>query len=160
MGSSIGWLVFYGALALGVHAVGYELLPSLVAVAEQTNAALRGDGGRRSGGREASPHGGGGGGGGGGKATRAGFVCGDMLAAPLRGARVVLLASQCWDAALYHATAAKMARELVRGAVVVDYGDKLGGAEFGGAFGAEPAATVRAPVSWNRNQSFYVWVKV
>ncbi len=32
-GSSTGWLVFYGALALGIRALGYEILPSLVEVA-------------------------------------------------------------------------------------------------------------------------------
>lgn len=37
-GSSLGWLVFYGALSRGLRSVGYELLPGLVAFAEQLAA--------------------------------------------------------------------------------------------------------------------------
>lgn len=142
MGSSIGWLVFFGALALGIPSVGFELLPSLVAAAERTKTDVAAAVGGASGG-----------------VSRARFVCGDMMRAPVGKAAVVMLASQCWDERLFRATAEKLAAELPTGAAVVDYGRKLGEAAGGTAFGAAPAAAVRAPVSWNRQQTFYVWVK-
>ena len=38
-GSSIGWLLFYGALGLGLRAVGYEILECLAAIAVETARA-------------------------------------------------------------------------------------------------------------------------
>lgn len=52
-------------------------------------------------------------------------VCGDMLEADLSLAAVVLLTSQCWDAALAARVDAKLAMELPPDAVVVDYTDRL-----------------------------------
>eukprot|EP00873_Tetraselmis_striata_P044725 jgi/Tetstr1/464989/TSEL_009720.t1 len=94
-GSSLGWLVFYGALSRGLRSAGYELLPGLVAFAEQLAAEHQVAGVR--------------------------FVPGDMLACDLSSAGLVMLASQCWDAELVAAAGAKLAAELRPGALVVDY---------------------------------------
>eukprot|EP00959_Pyramimonas_sp_CCMP1952_P216760 4533045-Pyramimonas_sp.AAC.1 len=53
-----------------------------------------------------------------------------------------------------HLTLAVVAWQV--GALVIDYTDKLGRWE---AFGPKPVFTSSGPVSWNANQTFYVWQK-
>jgi len=127
-GSSTGWLVFFGALTFGLNSYGYELLPSLAKAAQQIKDDL--------------------------EVFEATFVCGDMLQAPLDDTRMLMLASQCWDPELKQRTSEKLHAELPLGALVIDYTDYLGGS---GAFGLEPLHTFRAPVSWNPDQTFFVW---
>ena len=89
LGSSLGWLVVYGATVHGLDARGVELLPML-ALAAQGVAARAGVRG-------------------------AAFVRADMLTVDLSGSEVVMLASQCWDAALLRRVRAKLLRELGEG---------------------------------------------
>ena len=96
----------------------YELLPVL---AEGARQLLRDH--TQGGGGGGVDGGGGGGGGGDTNGVPCRFVCGDMLAADLRGVGVVMLASQCWDAHLIRRTYAKLAAELAVGSLVVDYRD-------------------------------------
>eukprot|EP00741_Cyanophora_paradoxa_P003981 tig00000743_g3868.t1 len=117
-GSSVGWLLFYAAALLGPLAdvEGYEILPCLAARAE---AVAR---------REGCP-------------ARIRTVVGDMLSADVSRARLVVLASLCWDPGLARKVgapplpvlealgaplrpaqaAAKLAGELPAGGAVVDY---------------------------------------
>ena len=101
--------------------------------------------------------------------------------------QLLLLTSQCWDAALCVRLRAKLLAELPEGALVVDYtaamggeavqagraaaaaggdgeagGGEAGGGEAGG--GEAPAGRrfvllekVRAPVSWDAGHVFWVW---
>ncbi|PNH09640.1 hypothetical protein TSOC_003722 [Tetrabaena socialis] len=106
-GSSCGWLVLYGALTYGWRSRGVELLSCLhrcaEGAAEAQAGALAGTAGVR-------------------------LVCCDLLHDTVRGAGLVLLADQCWDAQLAAAAAAKLARELPAGALCVSYtGDALAG---------------------------------
>ena len=71
-GSSLGWLVFYAALTYGVKSRGVELLEDLCAVSSEV--------GRELGVVGAACH------------------CGDMLLDSVADARLLFLASQCWDA--------------------------------------------------------------
>ena len=96
---------------------------------------------------------------------------------------LLLLTSQCWDAALCVRLRAKLLAELPEGALVVDYTAAMGGeaaeqagraaaeasgvGEAGGGEaggGDEPAGRrfvllekVRAPVSWDAGHVFWVW---
>ena len=132
-GSSVGWLVFYGALGLGMRSVGYEIVPCLGEFAEET---------RRMAGLDAP-----------GMRGLVVFRQSDMLNSDLSKASVLLLTSQCWDSGLVQAACSKIAAELPKGSVAVDYGEAL--TEWLG----EPVATVTAPVSWNEEQKFFVYRK-
>ena len=132
-GSSIGWLVFYGALGLGMRSVGYEIVPSLNDIAVETCEATGLDGVGGQGMVE--------------------FNRADMLTSDLSKSSVVVLTSQCWDAGLVRAACSKIAQELPDGSVAVDYGESL--TEWLGS----PVAAVTAPVSWNEEQKFFVYRK-
>ena len=91
--------------------------------------------------------------------------------------QLLVLTSQCWDAALCVRLRAKLLAELPEGALVVDYTAAMGGeavqagraaAAAGGdgeAGGGEAPAgrrfvlleKVRAPVSWDAGHVFWVW---
>lgn len=71
-GSSLGWLVFYSALTYGVRSRGVELLEDLCTISVETARELGVEG--------------------------VSFRCADMLDDSLDDAKVLLLASQCWDA--------------------------------------------------------------
>jgi hypothetical protein len=148
LGSSVGWLVLYGACVHGLPSRGVELMPYLARTAERV-AAEAGVAGAR-------------------------FECADMMRVDLGGSRLVLLASQCWDEALVARLRAKLLRELPQGALVLDYTPLLGepqdpeeeeeGAATAAADdGAAPrrqfelACTVAAPVSWDGAHQFWVW---
>ena len=132
-GSSIGWLVFYGALGLGVRSVGYEIVQSLNDIALETCEAVGLDGPGSRGMVE--------------------FNRADMLTSDLSKSSVVILTSQCWDAGLVRAACSKIAQELPDGSVAVDYGESL--TEWLGS----PVAVVTAPVSWNEEQRFFIYRK-
>uniref|UniRef100_A0A061RJK9 Uncharacterized protein n=1 Tax=Tetraselmis sp. GSL018 TaxID=582737 RepID=A0A061RJK9_9CHLO len=100
LGSSIGWLVFFGAVIFGVDSLGLEMLPRMVAVAEGVR----------------SRH----------QVIGAEFRAGDFLEEPLGGVGLVMLASQCWDKHLVSAAGRKLAEELPAGALAVDYTNALG----------------------------------
>ena len=195
-GSSIGWLLFYGALGLGLRAVGYEILECLAAIAVETARV--------------------------GKVENVEVHREDMLESDVSGAGIVVLTSQvrvpsreeaaagpcpragsavgrcdgraaaslgpsslservsppfppfparpkypttptptadrsgqCWDPELAEQAAAKLARELPSGAVVVDYVPNATLRRFLG----EPGLVVEAPVSWNDRQKFFVYTR-
>lgn len=101
------------------------------------------------------PADGGGDGSGSGASPLVHFVNGDLLQDDVSSAGVVLVADQCWDAALRAAAAVKLRRELPAGALVVSYtGAVVEGQEGAGAGegGFEELAVVRVPVSWNAEQ--------
>lgn len=79
---------------------------------------------------------------------------------PLRGSLSPTSAAdrsgQCWDPELAERAAAKLARELPSGAVVVDYVPNATLQRFLG----EPGLVVEAPVSWNDQQKFFVYTHV
>ena len=132
-GSSIGWLVFYGALGLGVRSVGYEIVQSLNDIALETCEAVGLDGPGSRGMVE--------------------FNRADMLTSDLSKSSVVILTSQCWDVGLVRAACSKIAQELPDGSVAIDYGESL--TEWLGS----PVAVVTAPVSWNEEQRFFIYRK-
>ncbi len=147
LGSSVGWLCFYGACVHGLRSHGIELIPFLAATAARV-AADAGVGG-------------------------ATFECADMLSVHLGGYAILLLASQCWDEELVRRLRAKLLDELDAGAVVIDYTPLLGeepAAEPRAPAEAERAppqrrcrarfelaCTVDAPVSWDGEHTFWVW---
>ena len=141
LGSSLGWLVFYGACVFGLPSEGVEILPLLCRTATETAAAA-----------------------GLGDCVR--FENADMLTHDLRGADIVMLASQCWDEELRRQLAGKLLNELAVGAIVLDYSDFLGGVvgrarrlwpHVGGNCFRE-VNVVTAPVSWDAAHKFYVYV--
>ena len=141
LGSSLGWLVFYGACVFGLPSEGVEILPLLCRTATETAAAA-----------------------GLGDCVR--FENADMLTHDLRGADIVMLASQCWDDELRRQLAGKLLNELAVGTIVLDYSDFLGGVvgrarrlwprEGGNCF--REVDVVTAPVSWDAAHKFYVYV--
>lgn len=136
-GSSVGWLVFYGALTYErARCKGVEILPEL----HDTAVRLQREYMAKTGSSE-----------------RVTFLCGDMLNSSLDNAGVVFLTSVCWDESVHRAAAEKLANELSVGALVIDYSDKL--SEFQ-EFGKRHIHRTQLPVSWNPNQSFYVFEKV
>ena len=143
LGSSTGWLCFYGACVYGFRTRGIELLPNLVAAAKRTA-------------REAAIFG-------------VHFECDDMLRSDLRGSHLIILASQCWDAPLLAAVRVKLLDELPTGALVLDYTPLLGEPPETSRDERMPmpaksegrslqlACTVSAPVSWDGTHKFWVW---
>jgi hypothetical protein len=185
MGSSIGWIVFYLTLGYGVPTQGFEILLSLHSVALSVGrrcgctvadppAGNEGDGG----GAGAAAAGGGGGGGAGraeaaetgteaaaetalpaaaaAAASSASFVLADLLESDLVGVELVVLTDQCWDSALVDACRMHLAQGLESGAVVIAYTNALGQGDVGEA-AFTLRATMQRPVTWNANQSFYVY---
>ncbi|GBF88782.1 hypothetical protein Rsub_01683 [Raphidocelis subcapitata] len=94
-GSSLGWLPFYGGLALGWPSSGVELLPCLVEEARRVAAANGVEG--------------------------VDFSCGDLRGASLAGVGVLQTTEVAWDAGLVAAAAAKICAEAEPGTLVVDY---------------------------------------
>ena len=141
LGSSLGWLVFYGACVFGLPSEGVEILPLLCRTATETAAAA-----------------------GLGDCVR--FENADMLTHDLRGADIVMLASQCWDDRVRYDLAGKLLNELDPGAIVLDYSDFLGGMVGGGSrappgvrgYSFRQVDVVTAPVSWDAAHKFYVYV--
>ena len=80
------------------------------------------------------------------------FHAKDMLKSDLGDTSIVMLASFCWDRALHKQAAAKLSKELMRGSIVVDYSAQLD-AYF------QQIAKVQIPVSWNDQQTMYVYFK-
>ena len=136
-GSSVGWLVFYGALTFErARCKGVEILPEL----HDTAVRLQRDYMAETVSSE-----------------RLKFMCDDMLTSSLDNAGVVFLTSVCWDKSVHRAAAVKLANELSVGALVIDYSDQL--SEFE-EFGKGHIHHTQLSVSWNPNQSFYVFEKV
>lgn len=144
LGSSLGSLCVFGACVYGWQTRGIELLPLLVEHATRIVHEAR--------------------------VTGVSFECADLLCCDFRELDIVMLASQCWDAALVGAVRAKLLAELAEGSLVVDYTDGLGrrdGASDeaqGSSTSQQPGRrvfhlelTVEAPVSWDGSHSFYVW---
>ena len=128
-GSSTGWLAFYGHLTYGLRTVGCELLTYLVKVAREVacDHGVTGDGLR--------------------------FEARDMLETDLGRTGILFLTSQCWDGSLKRKAYAKIARELPRDAIVIDYSADL--SDYLG----DPVHRCTAPVSWNDKQEFCVFVQ-
>jgi hypothetical protein len=138
-GSSCGWLVFYAALGFGLKSVGYEILPSLVKIAEDTvrEECISAD---------------------------VSFVCDDMLQAPLDSVAMVMLCSQCWDEWLVDTVHAKLLCEMKSGSVIIDYNGRLGkyvvaqdGGDATSTRGVELLLSIALPVSWSPIQAFHVY---
>ena len=81
------------------------------------------------------------------------FIAEDMLQSDLHNTSIVMLASFCWDQELHKQAAAKLCKELMQGAIVVDYS-----AQLGDIF--QQIARVQIPVSWNDHQAMYVYLKL
>ncbi len=75
-----------------------------------------------------------------------------MLKSDLGNTSIVMLASFCWDRALHKQAAAKLSKELMQGSIVVDYSAQLD-EHF------QQIAKVQIPVSWNDQQTMYVYLK-
>lgn len=81
------------------------------------------------------------------------FKVQDMLEASLDETGILFLTSQCWDSLLKEKTYRKIQEELPPGSVVIDYSAEL--EEYLG----KSALECVAPVSWNAQQTFHVFVK-
>eukprot|EP00656_Telonema_subtile_P017422 TRINITY_DN19348_c0_g1_i1.p1 TRINITY_DN19348_c0_g1~~TRINITY_DN19348_c0_g1_i1.p1 ORF type:complete len:189 (-),score=36.73 TRINITY_DN19348_c0_g1_i1:146-712(-) len=130
-GSSAGWLVFYGGLSFNLPAVGVELMGFLV---DEANEAAR----------ECE------------LTEQVQFVHQDMLCYDLSKSGIVMLTSQCWDAELIDRVCLKLATDLSPGSLVVDYRSELSTLQVDHF---EMIECVKVPVSWNENQSFWVFRK-
>mmetsp|Transcript_8987 Transcript_8987/g.22704 ORF Transcript_8987/g.22704 Transcript_8987/m.22704 type:complete len:241 (+) Transcript_8987:64-786(+) len=129
-GSSCGWLVFFGCVAMAWPSIGYELLSCL----HQSSEALR---------EELSL-----------SAEQACFVCADMLSSSLTNTGLLIMANQCWDSDLMHQAGAKAVAELPQNAMCIEYTGALAKTQM------RLLASVAAPVSWKPGGiSFHVWVK-
>ena len=82
--------------------------------------------------------------------------------------QLLLLTSQCWDAALCARLRTKLLAQLPEGALVVDYTAAVGGKGAGGEAETDGGAggvgrrfvlleKVHAPVSWDAGHVFWVW---
>lgn len=76
----------------------------------------------------------------------------DMLQSDLSHTAILMLASFCWDRQLHTQAIDKIQAELLHGCIVVDYTPYLG--KY-----LKQIATVQIPVSWNSQQSMYVYLK-
>ena len=145
-GSSAGWLNFFASLAFGVVSTGYEILPSLVRVANQVKKDFR-----------VEEH------------SKVEFHCMDMLKASLKDTRIIMLCSQCWDNWLIDLVHAKLLLELKVGSVIIDYSSKFGDTldsltcppekDTAAQPTFESFLEVKAPVSWNPGQQFHCYVR-
>ncbi|KAL6745206.1 hypothetical protein V8C86DRAFT_2691285 [Haematococcus lacustris] len=75
-----------------------------------------------------------------------------MLSSGLGDVGVLVLTNQCWDRALTRRAAEKAASELPSGAVVIEYTGAV-------KPWFRPLTSIAAPVSWNADHVFHVWVK-
>ena len=136
-GSSLGWLVFYGALTLRARShKGFEILQTLHDQACRVKATV-----------DEEPS----------ISSAMEFHLVDMLTASLENVGLIVLTSLCWDEDLYDVTTRKLASELPRGAFVIDYRDGLLKSD---AFHPAHSDVIRLPVSWNPEQRFYILKKV
>ncbi|KAJ1447370.1 hypothetical protein M885DRAFT_624435 [Pelagophyceae sp. CCMP2097] len=127
LGASSGALVAYAA-ALGLRAVGVEVVPTLVAVARRLACTF-------------SPNL---------PLAEEDFVCADLrdssdaaLHPLFRSASIVVVTSTCWDVGLKRTVRAALAQHAAKGTIVVDYEPGLDGdANF------RKEAVVHVPVSW------------
>lgn len=81
------------------------------------------------------------------------FHAEDMLKSDLQTTSILMLASFCWDRELHEQAAAKLCKELMPGAIVVDYSAQLDDI-------LQQIARVEIPVSWNDHQTMYVYLKL
>jgi hypothetical protein len=132
-GSSLGWLCFYAAFVLGVHAVGFELVAPIVTLAREI-AAKHCTPGRHD--------------------VR--FHCQDMLTARLDRCGVLFLTSRCWDAALARLVHEKIINELPAESVVVDYSANLADVRIAGQGGFDVVGSCAIPVSWDQCQRMHI----
>jgi len=137
-GSSSGWMVFYGAIALGMKSRGVELMQHLDKSANLLLEELKQEG------KDSASK------------LDVVFERGDMLEADISKARILLLASQCWDGDLKELVRAKAEAELSDGAVVIDYSNTI----FGQSKILRLAGEADGRVSWNVNQRFFVYERV
>ena len=152
-GSSAGWLNFYASLAFGVNSKGYEILPSLVNVANQVKRELNV-----------------------GEHSSIDFYCQDMLHANLENTRIIMLCSQCWDKWLIHLVHEKLINELNTGSIIIDYNNLFestlkkttetsthnqynGTGEDSNTSMFDLFLQVKAQVSWNPCQEFHCYIK-
>ena len=159
-GSAMGLLAFYGAVGLGLRTLGYEILPCLARSASEIAKSF----GLCDDTVESTSN-----------PQLLRLVEGDMLNADIKEAGVVLLTSQCWDYELKKKVYTKLATELQRDALIIDYTPGLGcfsleSTGTGGPLGNEmntvktrfcflevKSAKVVTSVSWNASQPFYVF---
>lgn len=135
-GSSAGWLVFYGAFALGASSRGFEILRTLHDTATSARAEIDPEWK---------------------DSVNIEFNHADMLSASLENVGLIVLTSLCWDDDVHEAACAKLDAELLSGAFVIDYGDKLAAFE---SFTTVTDDPIRLPVSWGASQRFYIFKKV
>ncbi|KAG2786783.1 hypothetical protein JG687_00002668 [Phytophthora cactorum] len=128
-GSSSGSLVFFAALALDLRSTGVEILPFLHELAEQTRKDLQIS------------------------KNKCRFKCADMLTVSVQETSILLLTSQCWDAALYQQVQHKLEAELQPGALVIDYKNALQSSPHFHLLHQLP----HQRVSWNNSQSFFIF---
>ncbi|KDO34803.1 hypothetical protein SPRG_00864 [Saprolegnia parasitica CBS 223.65] len=121
-GSSTGSLALYTALLADVPVRGVEILPFLVEQAQELAVGV----------------------------PRVTFEACDMLTASLGHTRFLVLASQCWDGALW----AKLERKLVEltSCIVLDYTDRLSRSN-----GFNLVGTAVGDVSWHTGHTFYIY---
>ena len=135
-GSSAGWLVFYGAFALGASSRGFEILRTLHDTATSSRAEIDPEWK---------------------DSVNIEFNHADMLSASLENVGLIVLTSLCWDDDVHEAACAKLDAELFSGAFVIDYSDKLAAFE---SFTTVTDDPIRLPVSWGASQRFYIFKKV
>ena len=136
-GSSAGWLVFYAATTFrGARCEGFEILETLHATASHVLEGAE---------KKAC------------KKFNVNFCNADMLSSSLCDVGIIVLTSMCWDDAVYDAVLEKLAEELRAGAFVIDYRGNLAQKD---KFALVSKDSLRAPVSWNPGQRFYVFKKV
>jgi hypothetical protein len=132
-GSSTGWLVFFGSLTFfGVPSMGVEILQTLHDTATRVLDEMPS------------------------KYQSASFRNEDMLSSSLESVGIVLLTSCCWDESVHEAACERLAKDLLVGSIVIDYGDRLSNFP---AFGKGPIFTEVCPTSWNPKQKFFVYQK-
>lgn len=132
-GSSTGWLVYFASLTFGVPSTGIEILQTL----HDTATRVLDD---------EVPS----------KYQSASFRNEEMLSSSLESVGIVLLTSCCWDESVHEAACKRLAKDLLVGSIVIDYGDRLSNFP---AFGKAPIFTDVCPTSWNPKQKFFVYQK-
>ena len=134
LGSSLGWLCFYGACVHGLRSHGIELLPVLAREAIGVARDAEVDG--------------------------VSFECADMLGCDLSAADILLLTSQCWDGPMLEKLRAKLLRELREGALVIDYTAAMGEGDARQGWGERTFVLEWkgvGEVSWGGEITFWVW---
>lgn len=133
LGSSVGWLCFYVASVYGIPARGIELLPNLVNTAERIAHEVG--------------------------IESVSFECNDVLKADLRGSKVLVLTSQCWDLLLITSLRSKLLKELPEGALIIDYTPMLGETcvDSHSMRALNLVCNATLPVSWDGAHTFWIW---